>query len=199
MAATTKKSGAAKKAAPKKTSAAQNKAVPVEQEKMVVEEAVKPAAEEKVVLKPSAIDPSQYVTVKNGFQGKLIYQSKKTGEWFIWEQFGDEQEMELSELKNAKNSSKKFFINNWFMFDEPWIVDYLGLNQYYQYTVSVNGFDEIFSLSPEEIEETVSKLSRGQKQSVAYRARQLIADGEIDSHKAITALERSLGVELLDR
>lgn len=145
------------------------------------------------------IDIHQYVTVRNGFQGTLVYKSPKTGERFIWDGFGTEQEMELLELRNAKNSAKKFFINNWFMFDEDWIVDYLGLGQYYKHAVKIEDFDKVFTMSPSKIEETVCALSAGQKKSVAYRAKQLITEGEIDSNKAIAALEKSLGVELIER
>lgn len=145
------------------------------------------------------IDVHQYVTVRNGFQGRLIYTSKKTGEVFAWETFGSEQEMELLELRNAKNSSKKFFINNWFMFDEDWVIDYLGLRQYYKHALKIEDFDSIFKLSPAEIKKTISNLSDGQKKSVAYRAKVLISEGEIDSNKAIAALEESLGIELIER
>ena len=148
---------------------------------------------------PKDIDPNQYVVVRNGFHGRLVYKSKKTGETFVWTEFGSEQEMELRELKNAKNSSKKFFINNWFMFDENWIVDYLGVRQFYKNAVSIEEFDEIFTKSADEIIRIVSHLSPGQRKSAAYRARQLIVDGLIDSHKAITALEESLGIELIER
>lgn len=145
------------------------------------------------------IDIHQYVTVRNGFQGRLIYQSQKTGEHFVWDGFGTEQEMELLELRNAKNSAKKFFENNWFMFDEDWVVDYLGLKQYYKHAIKIEDFDKIFEMSPAEIKKVVSSLSNGQKKSVAYRAKRLIAEGEIDSNKAIAALEDSLGIELVER
>ena len=148
---------------------------------------------------PKHIDPDQYVTVRNGFQGKLVYISKHTGERFVWDQFGAEQEMELRELKNAKNSYKKFFENNWFMFDEDWIVDYLGVQRFYRNAVRIEDFDEIFQKDAKTISEIISDMSDGQKKSVAYRARVLIADGAIDSNKAITALEESLGVELVER
>lgn len=155
--------------------------------------------EEPKPVIPKELDIHQYVTVRNGFQGKLIYVSPKTGERFVWDSFGAEQEMELLELRNAKNSAKKFFINNWFMFDEDWIVDYLGLKQYYKHAVKVEDFDDIFKTSPSEIKEIIMSLSDGQKRSVAYRARMLIAKGEIDSLKAIVALEEALGVELIER
>lgn len=160
----------------------------------------KKAAEKTVKpIVPKDIDPEQYVTVRNGFQGRLVYVSKHTGERFVWDQFGAEQEMELRELKNAKNSYKKFFENNWFMFDEDWIVDYLGVQRFYRNAVRIEDFDEIFQKDAKTIYEIISDMSDGQKKSVAYRARVLIADGAIDSNKAITALEESLGVELVGR
>lgn len=148
---------------------------------------------------PKDVDPTQYVVVRNGFQGRLVYKSKKTGEIFVWDGFGSEQEMELRELRNAKNTYKKYFQNNWFMFDEDWIVDYLGVRQFYKNAVSIDEFDSIFEKNADEIKKIVSELSSGQKKSAAYRARQLILDGKIDSHKAITALEESLEVELIER
>ena len=160
----------------------------------------KKAAEKTVKpIVPKDIDPEQYITDRNGFQGRLVYVSKHTGERFVWDQFGAEQEMELRELKNAKNSYKKFFENNWFMFDEDWIVDYLGVQRFYRNAVRIEDFDEIFQKDAKTISEIISDMSDGQKKSVAYRARVLIADGAIDSNKAITALEESLGVELVER
>ena len=89
--------------------------------------AERPAAEVSETTKkpvvPKEIDPNQIITVRNGFQGRLVYKSKRTGERWSWESFGAEQDMELSELKNARNSNKKYFINNWFMFDEDWVID----------------------------------------------------------------------------
>ena len=147
----------------------------------------KKAAEKTVKpIVPKDIDPEQYVTVRNGFQGRLVYVSKHTGERFVWDQFGAEQEMELHELKNAKNSYKKFFENN-------------GVQRFYRNAVRIEDFDEIFQKDAKTISEIISDMSDGQKKSVAYRARVLIADGAIDSNKAITALEESLGVELVER
>ncbi len=162
-----------------------------------VETKVNNEENKKIVLKD--IDPDQYVVVRNGFQGKLIYVSKKTGELFEWDEFGDEQEIELRELKNAKNSNKGFFENNWFMFDEEWVIDYLGVRQFYKHAIKIEDFDNIFEKSPSEIEKIVSNLSDGQKKSVSYRARTLIEEGKIDSIKAISSLEKSLGVELIER
>ena len=150
-------------------------------------------------INPKDIDLGQYVTVRNGFQGRLVYKSKRTGERFIWSGFGTEQDMELRELKNAKNSSKKFFENNWFMFDEDWIVDFLGVSRFYKNAVSIDDFDKIFQQSTDKVVKTIESMSEGQRKSAAYRARQLIAEGKIDSLKTISALEKALGIELVEK
>ena len=148
---------------------------------------------------PKEIDPNQIITVRNGFQGRLVYKSKRTGERWSWESFGAEQDMELSELKNARNSNKKYLINNWFMFDEDWVIDYLGMRQYYKNSLNIQDFDQLFKKPVGEIEDIISKLSEGQRKSVAYRAKQLIAEEEIDSNRVINTLEKCLGVELVER
>lgn len=155
--------------------------------------------EKKRPMIPKDIDPNQIVTVRNGFQGRLVYKSKRTGERFVWDSFGAEQDMELSELRNARNSNKKYFINNWFMFDEQWIVDYLGMGQYYKFAIKIEDFDKMFERPASEVENMISKMSDGQKKSVAYRAKQLIKEGKIDSHKVITTLEKCLDTELIER
>lgn len=165
--------------------------------------AERPAAEVPETTKkpvvPKEIDPNQIITVRNGFQGRLVYKSKRTGERWSWESFGAEQDMELSELKNARNSNKKYFINNWFMFDEDWVIDYLGMRQYYKNSLNIQDFDQLFKKPVGEIEDIISKLSEGQRKSVAYRAKQLIAEEEIDSNRVINTLEKCLGVELVER
>lgn len=175
-------------------------AAPVENEQ--ISEKAQTIAEPKSEKKPYKVkknlDLNMFVTVKNGFNGTLVYKSKKTGERFVWDEFGDEQDMELSELKSAKNSCKSFFVNNWFLFDDPEIIDWLGLTQYYKHALNVDSFDKLFDKAPEEIEKVICELSDGQKKSVIFRAKQLITDGTIDSIKVINALEKSLSVELIE-
>ena len=172
-------------------------------QKPIVENAVDIGSSDEtykpVKISAKDVDLNQYVVVRNGFQGKLIYQSSRTGELFVWDEFGSEQEIELRELVNAKNSAKKFFIDNWFMFDEEWIIDYLGMKNFYKIAVRIEDFDEIFSKSAEEIRNIISGMSEGQKRSAAYRAKTLISEGIIDSNKSITALEETLGIELIER
>ena len=161
------------------------------------EEAVIP---EKPIV-PKEVDLNTYITVYNGFHGILNYRSKRTGELFSWESFGDDKQIELRELKDAKSSNKKMFINNWFMFDkdDSWVIDYLGVKQYYKHAIAIDEFDNIFKLTPAKLKAAIKEMSDGQKKSVLYRAATLIASGDIDSRKTIAALEEALGVELIEQ
>ena len=193
--------------ATKKTAKAESAEAPVEEkvpaeEQVAVEQPKKSAKKEPVKetpIVPKEIDPNQPVVVRNGFQGRLVYHSKRTGETWVWDSFGAEQEIELRELKNARNSSRAFFEKNWFMFDEPWIIDYLGVQQYYKHSLRLDQFDEIFQKTPSELKRILIQIPEGQRQSVAYRAKELIASKQIDSLKVIETLESALGFELIER
>lgn len=165
----------------------------------VVIETKKSSETAKKNIIPKDIDPSQYVYVRNGFHGKLTYKSRRTGEKCQWNEYGDEQEMELRELRSAKNTDKKFFINNWFMFDDEWVLDYLGVRQYYKNAISIDKFDDIFTLPPAELKAKVLEMPKGLQKSVGYRAQELIRNKEIDSLKVVEALEEALGYDLIEK
>ena len=162
-------------------------------------EDVKPERKHEDKVVPKEIDPDMYVTVRNGFRGKLFYKSSKTGEKFRWQNYGDEQEMELRELKNAKNSNKKFFENNWFMFNDLWVLDYLGVRQFYKNALKIEDYDKLFDKTPAEMKRIIGEMTPSQKRSASYRATELIRDGKIDSLKRIAAIEEALGIELIEK
>ena len=188
------------KSAPKNTAATRTttEAATQAQETPTLE-ALQPEATQTTYKVRKQLDPHMIVTVKNGFPGMLIYESSKTGELFRWEALGDEQDMELQELKNARNASKAFYVNNWFRIDDPEVLDYLGVTEYYKNALNLIDDETLRSMKPEDIRETVVKMSGGQKLALKYRVKQLIESGDIDSIKMITAFEEAFGVELIER
>lgn len=125
---------------------------------------------------------NQYITVRNGYPGQLVYTSKRTGEKFFWEHYGDEQDIQLMELRNARNTSKKFFDHNWFVFDEEydWVIDFLGVRAFYNNIINLEGIDALLKKTPKKIEKELATLTNGQKRTVAYRAMEMIRNKEID-------------------
>ena len=182
----------------KKTTTAA-KEVALEVEEPVVEE---PIIEDKPIKKQTKdVDVNDTIMVVNGFNGRLVYKSKRTGEKFVWSNLGDEQEMEIRELRNAKNSAKGFFIKNWFMFkkEDQWIIDYLTLGKYYSNSINIDDYDKILMSSANIINSKLANVPEGQKESLANRARTLIQNGDIDSNRSIAALESVLGAVLVER
>ena len=147
------------------------------------------------------VDMNQYITVRNGYPGQLVYTSKRTGEKFFWEHYGDEQDIQLMELRNARNTSKKFFDHNWFVFDEEydWVIDFLAVRAFYNNIINLEGIDALLKKTPKKIEKELATLTNGQKRTVAYRAMEMIRNKEIDSLSVIEVLEKGLGIALVER
>lgn len=183
------------KAAPKRTQEVSD----VSAQNQTYEHAEPVNGKQKTYKVRKQLDPHVVVTVKNGFPGMLIYESSKTGELFRWESLGDEQDMELQELKNARNASKAFYMNNWFQIDDPEILEYLGVSEYYKHALNLIDDDTLCGLTPDEVRSTVACMSDGQKLALKYRVKQLIESCDIDSIKTITAFEDALGAELIER
>ena len=57
-----------------------------------IEAATESAIKQPVRRVAPTLDPNTVVTVRNGFNGTLIYKSRKTGEKFVWDGFGAEQD-----------------------------------------------------------------------------------------------------------
>ena len=170
----------------------------VEEDKVTT--APKKAKNEDKPIIPKDVDLSTFITVKSGYNGRMIYVSSRTNERYEWARLGDEQEIELRELRNAKSSAKAFFINNWFMFDEEfeWVIPYLGMTKYYFNAIKPDEFDDLFEKPADEIREIVSKLTKGQQKTVGYIAREKVVNGDIDSRKTIATLEEVLNIQLIE-
>ena len=160
----------------------------------------KAVAEKKKPSKPKvrkALDPNLYVSVKNGFHGSLFYKDATTGEEHRWSEFGDEIEMTFGSLQRARSAQRKFFTENWWLIDDPEVLESLNATQYYKNALTYEDFEDLFSLKADEVKDRVSGLSRSQKRGVVYVAKQKIEDGELADLNVIRALEEALGTELI--
>ena len=105
----------------------------------------------KSIQRKEAIDKQMLVPIMNVTNGKLIYQSKKSGSEFQFEQYGDIEYIELYELLTMRSSQRKFL-------DEPYIIvlddevaDYLGLSNVYKKLTHATEIDRIFKLPLENL------------------------------------------------
>ena len=133
--------------------------------------------------------------------GGAFYSSKKIMGYTVeWEDIGSVEYMELGELSSMKNTDKRFFEDNWIVFDDTEeytaseLYDFLKVSKYYKNVLTPDNIDEIFTYPKDEIVKTISTLSRGMKETVAVRAKQKLDENTLDKN-IIDILESSLGIQ----
>lgn len=133
--------------------------------------------------------------------GGAFYSSKKIMGYTVeWEDIGSVEYMELGELSSMKNTDKRFFEDNWIVFDDTEeytaseLYDFLKVSKYYKNVLTPDNIDEIFTYPKDEIVKTISTLSRGMKETVAVRAKHKLDENTLDKN-IIDILESSLGIQ----
>ena len=159
---------------------------------------VAPTIAEPVATATSTLELHTRIPVRNAFPGGLTYRDSRTGLMYKWSNDGDVEYMELGELRTARNTQPIFFENNWWEIDEVHVLEWLNATKFYKGSLMLKDFDVLLDKSPDEIVCTIAKIPEAQKDNLILRVRAKVAAGEIDSLKAIRALEGALGVRLTE-
>lgn len=151
----------------------------------------------KTVKENPEITNDTMVICRNGTAGTLIYKSSiNPGYEVEWNGLGDPQELEYRELVAMRGNQRRFFEENWILIDDKNVIKKLGVDRYYKNSLTTDDFDDVFSMSPDKIKETVPGLPGGTKDAIIVTAKNKINDGTLDSRGVIKALEDSLSVDL---
>lgn len=138
------------------------------------------------------------VLIRNGFHGPLIIKLPKSGYTIKLQEFGDEDYVEIADLRTLRNSSPKFFKKNWILFDDPDVIDYLHANEFYKSVLTTEEIEGLFDLPEKEMVRELKKLSDGQQSTAMYAAMEKIDAGTLDSIGKIKALEEIFGCKLME-
>lgn len=215
MASTTKKTAGAKSSGggAKTSFQTAQKKEPEDIRKETIEE-VPPVTEETVpkatisVPEPHPSSPSKKVEVslndivyvQSCFHGNLFYQSKRNGSIVEWQQFGEEQPMDVDELMYMRNTQPTFFKEQWIRLvgdNADDVFEFLHLERYCKNNLKFDSFDDVFAMEPDEIETVVKSFSSSLRESFARRALELVEGGELENLRKIKAIERASGYSLL--
>ena len=151
----------------------------------------------KVKAKPK-LDLHDEVLVKNGYCGELNVLLPKSKYVITFSEFGDDDYIELAELKALRNSKPIFFERNWLIIEDDNVIDFLNVGKYYADYLTVEDIDELFELPVDEMIAKIQKLNQVTRDNIARRAVDMIKDGNIDSVKKIEALEEELEYNLTE-
>lgn len=174
----------------------------LDEEKKKLKSSVKIVTKESQATSKVDIPSNLLIPVKSGLHGILTYSSKKTFGYTVdWDDYGSIEFMEYGELLSMRNTQKAFFENNWIFIEDTDgyaaedVYKALAVDKYYNSVIVGEDLERLFLMDPNDIEETVSKLSSGIKQNIASIAKERIGTGEFDSNNRIKALEKALGLE----
>lgn len=209
MATTTKKSPAGKSTSGKEKAPVQPTAMqeskvsddlaaaeaPETDTTVLAAEPVRPAPAKKVEVSLNDI-----VYVQSCFHGNLFYKSKRNGSIVEWQQFGEDQPMDVDELMYMRNTQPTFFKEQWIRLvgdNADDVFAFLHLDRYCKNNLKFDSFDDVFAMEPDEIEMTVKAFTPSLRESFARRALELVESGELENLKKIKAIERVSGYDLL--
>jgi hypothetical protein len=161
-----------------------------------IKEELKQPTKEKNIMRKEMLDKQMLVPIMNVTNGKLIYQSRKTGSEFQFEKYGDIEYIELYELLTMRSSHRKFL-------DEPFIIvlddevaDYLGLTNNYKKLIHATEIDGIFNFPLDHFTDVIKSTPKGLAHLIISKAKEKIQTGELDSVQKIEALEENYNVRL---
>lgn len=160
-----------------------------------VEKVTRPAPQKRV-----QVDLNDIVYVQSCFHGNLFYKSKRNGSIVEWQQFGEDQPMDVDELMYMRNTQPTFFKEQWIRLvgdNADDVFTCLHLDRYCKNNLKFDSFDDVFEMNPAEIEMTVKEFAPSLRESVARRAKELYDDETLCDIKTIKAIERATGFTLL--
>lgn len=171
------------------------------QKKSEVIEVNEPKVQSTTPKKVTKIPLDTMIPVICNFPGKLVYISEKIKGYTVeWDGLGSIEYMELGELASMRNTNRRFFEDNWIVFEDSdeytamQIYDFLKVNKFYKNVFTPKNIDEIFSYDKDKIVRTISTLSKGMKTTIAARAKEKLDNGTLDKN-IIDTLEMVLDVQ----
>lgn len=150
--------------------------------------------EQKKVRKK--LDENMLVSVVSNVKGGLIYKSPRSGQVWKFTDFGDEDVMELSELRTMLSSQRAFLEKGWLKVLDEEAIEYLNLARFQKNVVDLDDINHILEESPEQIKQAIKEANTNTKSLIFGFAREKYLVGELRDVHVIKAIEEGLGQKL---
>ena len=206
--ATTKKkttSTTAKKTAAAKT--VEVKETPVVQDEPVVEEP-EVIEEPKVVAKPKVVESPQKAHRQFNQHDLILWRSVtegwlgcggKSGQYYIFENFGDMCEVEYQDLFALKQRRSPYLYAPLFVIEDEELLEnprWADIQKFYDEKVyTMEDINEVLNLPFSQFEDALKKLPKGLAKSVQVEVAKRIEDGSFDSLKKIKVVDAVFGTD----
>ena len=163
---------------------------------------------EKVADKPVKAKRSKTVTFQDikdkevevirvvSGQGMVYWMDKKTGDEYVWNEYGESQYMTVEALKRM-NTAPYFLKTPWLKVMDEEAVEVLKLKELYENIELLEDLDKLKSMSDFDILAMLDKMSKEYKQTLATNIASLISNNELTDVLLIRRFERLLDKQFL--
>lgn len=135
---------------------------------------IKATTEKRVVN----VDSDKFVPCMNLNHGPLTYVNRSGMEW-RWEEFGDEQDLTVGDLKTMLASYPRFIKEPWILILDEEVIMHLRLDKMYESIVKPSEVPSFLKLSEKKISERLVKAPSGVKELIVLEARKHYKDGSL--------------------
>lgn len=177
-----------------KAPAAEKVETPVEEnivEEAVAEEVLAPAAE------PRQFNQNDLVLCRSVTAGWLGV-SGKSGQYYVFENFGDECEIEYQDLFALKSRRSNYIYAPLFVIEDEELLEnprWKDVAQFYDEKVFSEDIDEVLNLPVSSFKKALEALPKGLAKALQVKVAEKIEDGSFDSLSKIKIIDEVYGTD----
>lgn len=150
----------------------------------------------RVVAKKNKFKDSDMIPVMCGLTGAVVYHSARTNKKWQFDNFGQIDHIEYSELLVMRNSYSSFFNYGWLVILDKDVQDEFGLTEMYKNILTPDNVDEIFAIEDtDKLGKLIDRLPQGMKTSFANIAVDKFQSGQLNNFAVITYLQNKFNFD----
>lgn len=176
----------------------------VEETKSVVQEeskSVEKEAAKESVKKKTEHEPTELIKCRSVVQGVLLFKGPKSQTDYRWDAANDIVEIEYQDLRAARVSKHAFLTRGYFIIEDNDLLDeeeWAEVKKKYGEMYSRKDLTAIFKIDDvNAMVRAIQNLPDGVRAQMGSIAKGLMDNGQLDSIKKITALDKLLGTDLM--
>lgn len=146
--------------------------------------------------KKKKISHDRLVPCRSVVNGGLTYISKRNGYIVRWENFGDTDYISVGELISMLSSNSKFLKTPWIIIDDDEVVEYLGLNKFYEKIFKPEELDDLFELDVDEFKQKIKDTPKGIRDLIIGVAKDKLKNGEFYDLRKVNIINEELETDL---
>ena len=151
---------------------------------------------QKTVVNQEPLNDNDEIEVIS-IQPNVMYEDKRTGDIYKWEEAGQVEMMDVATLKNLWRSHKGYFRNMYLKPLDERVVKLFGLNSTYQKYEYLTNKDSYKRANKDAISKTIEELPEDLKWSICGKIKTMVVSGELTDALMIRELENKLDMNLM--